>query len=124
MSVIDSQEGQGLLTIVESMSDGFCAVDKQWRLVYVNGRAEKITHQAKAELLGKPIWEVFPDTIGSVFYQHYHRKEADNLKLRFELCCPSIDVWLEVRSVPSPFGLAFYFHDITEQRRSTFLAAS
>jgi PAS domain S-box-containing protein len=114
----DSQiPSDGLLSILESMSDGFCAVDKQWRLVYLNGRAELITHQAKAELLGKLIWDAFPDTIGSVFYQHYHRQEAHDLKLRFEIFCSSINSWLEVRSMPSPFGLAFYFHDITEQRR-------
>ncbi len=112
------QPSQGLFSILENMSDAFVAVDLQWHLVYVNGRAERITHQAKTELLGKPIWEAFPETIGSIFYQHYHRSAAHGLKLRFEIFCTAIDAWLEVRSAPSEFGLAFYFADITEQRRS------
>jgi PAS domain S-box-containing protein len=118
MSDTENSQDQGLLSILEGMSDGFCAVDRQWQLVYINGQGERITHQAKAQLLGKPIWDAFPETIGSIFHQHYHRKEAVDQKLRFEFFCHSIDAWLEVHSVPSPFGLAFYFHDITQQRRS------
>jgi PAS domain-containing protein len=44
MDTSNSSGNRDLLSILESMSDGFCAVDKQWRLIYINGRAERIMH--------------------------------------------------------------------------------
>jgi hypothetical protein len=94
-------------------------VDKQWRLIYMNGRAEEITHCDRADLLGKLFWDAFPETIGSAFYDHYHLKNAEGIRLRLEVFCPHLQAWLEVNAMPSPFGLAFYFRDITQQRKST-----
>lgn len=101
------------------MSDAFCAVDKQWRLIYVNGQAERITHCNRADLLGKQIWEAFPETIGSVFYDHYHSKNAEGIRLQLEAFCPQFQAWLEINAMPSPLGLAFYFRDVTQRRTST-----
>ena len=110
---------QDLLSILESMSDAFCAVDKQWRLIYINGRAEQVTHCNRADLLGKLIWDAFPESIGSAFYDHYHLKIAEGFKLRLEVFCPALQAWLEINAMPSPLGLAFYFRDVTRQRRAT-----
>jgi len=72
MDTSESSHNQDFLPILESMSDAFCAVDREWRLIYINGRAEQITHCNRADLLGKLIWDAFPETIGSAFYDHYH----------------------------------------------------
>jgi PAS domain S-box-containing protein len=109
---------QGFLSILESMSDAFCAVDKDWRLIYVNGPAEQITRCKRVDLLGKLIWDAFPETIGSAFYDHYHLKNAEGFRLRLEVFCPHLKLWLEVNAMPSPLGLAFYFRDITKQHNS------
>jgi PAS domain S-box-containing protein len=120
MDTSNSSPGnEDIISILESMSDAFCAVDKQWRLIYVNGRAEQITHRSRADLLGKLIWDAFPESIGSAFYEHYHLKSAEGLRLRLEVFCPPLQAWLEVNAMPSPLGLAFYFRDVTKQRRST-----
>ena len=119
MDTSESSHHQNFLPILESMSDAFCAVDKEWRLIYINGRAEQIMHCNKVELLGKLIWDAFPETIGSPFYDHYHLKSAEGFRLRLEVFCPQLQAWLEVNAMPSPLGLAFYFRDVTKQRRST-----
>ncbi|MGA3066627.1 MAG: ATP-binding protein [Tepidisphaeraceae bacterium] len=110
---------EDLLSILESMSDAFCAVDEQWRLIYINGRAEQITHVNGPDLLGKLIWDAFPETIGSAFYDHYHLKSAEGIRLRVEVFCPQAEAWLEVNAMPSPLGLAFYFRDVTKERKSS-----
>lgn len=119
MDTSESSHDQGLLSILESMSDGFCAVDKEWRLIYVNGQAEQITRCKRADLLGKLIWEAFPETIGSAFYQHYHLKSAEGFRLRVDVFCPQLQAWLEINAMPSPLGLGFYFRDVSKERRST-----
>jgi PAS domain S-box-containing protein len=118
MDTVEAARHQEFLPILESMSDAFCAVDKEWRLVYINRRAEEITHCKKADLLGRLVWEAFPESIGSAFYEHYHLKIAEGIKLRLEVFCPQLKAWLEINAMPSPLGLAFYFRDISKERRS------
>jgi PAS domain S-box-containing protein len=119
MDALTASDDRGVISILESMSDAFCAVDKQWRLIYVNGQAERITHCDKADLLGKLIWDAFPETIASAFYDHYHLKDAEGITLQVEAFCPQLEAWLEINAMPSPLGLAFYFRDVTKQQRST-----
>src|SRR5258707_3313530 len=44
--------------ILESMRDGFIALDSELRFTYVNQTAEILHAKPKAELLGKRLWEV------------------------------------------------------------------
>ena len=118
MPMIDPQFTADLTEILESMSDAFCVVDKAWRLVYVNAQAEKIARRSRSELLGQIFWNAFPETIQSAFFTHYHLGSTEGMNLRVEIFCASLDVWLEVHALSSQLGLAFYFRDITEQRKS------
>jgi PAS domain S-box-containing protein len=108
-----------MLFILESMSDTFCVVDKQWRLIYINVRAEEIAHRQKADLLGSLVWDAFPGSIGSALFSHYQLKAESESRLQIGVFCPQLDAWIEINAMPSPLGLAFYFRDITKQRRST-----
>ena len=51
--------------ILESISDAFFALDKKRCFVYVNGEAERFWNKPREELLGKNIWEVFPQAVGT-----------------------------------------------------------
>ncbi len=102
----------------ETMSDAYCALDKTWHLIYVNGEAEKITHRSREELLGKIFWDAFPEIVATLFYEEHHLKTTDGIKVRAEFFCPILGVWLEVHAVSSPEGLAIFFHDITEQKKA------
>lgn len=119
MSKTTQQPGGGLAEILESMSDAFCAVDRAWRLVYVNAGAEKITRRSRTELLGKVFWEAFPEIKGTPFYEKHHLETPVGINVRMEVFCPSLEAWLEVHSLSSSQGLAFFFRDITGQRKST-----
>jgi PAS domain S-box-containing protein len=119
MDTSESSQNQDFLSILESMSDMFCAVDKDWRLIYINGRTQQLTCRKKADLLGDLIWDAFPGAIGSALYNHYHPNSDQGSYLRIEVFCPQFDAWLEIHTMSSPLGLAFYFRDITKQRRST-----
>ena len=101
------------------MSDTFCVVDKGWRLIYINSRAEQITRRKKADLLGNLVWDVFPRSIGAALYNRCHQKSDEGSKLRAGVFCSQLDkAWIEINAMPSPLGLAFHFRDVTKQRRS------
>src|SRR3712207_2211773 len=44
--------------ILESISDAFFAVDREWRFTYVNRRAEELWSRSREDLLGKDLWEI------------------------------------------------------------------
>ncbi|MFX9089388.1 PAS domain-containing protein, partial [Acinetobacter baumannii] len=48
--------------ILESISDAFYAVDKNWKFTYFNKEAENILLKKAEDVLGKNIWELFPAT--------------------------------------------------------------
>jgi PAS domain S-box-containing protein len=108
---------QRMATILESITEAFFALDRDWRFTYLNAEAEHLLQRPRAELLGKSIWEEFPEAVGSTFYERYHEAVRERRAVQFEEFYPPLDTWFEVRAFPSEDGLSIYFHDITEQKR-------
>lgn len=103
-------------TTLESLTDAFYTVDENWRFTYVNHKAEGLFRHSREELLGKVMWEVFPESVGTVFQSNYELALADMTPATFEAFSDVLGLWLEVTAYPSLEGLAVYFRDITENR--------
>jgi PAS domain S-box-containing protein len=112
------EANQRCADILESITDAFCALDQQFRFTYVNRKSEQILLKTQAELLGKNIWEEYPEAVGSVFYQKYHEAATTKLPVQFEAFCLHLNMWLEVRVYPREDGLTIYCHDISDRKRS------
>jgi PAS domain S-box-containing protein len=104
-------------TILESVTDAFYAVDREWRFTYLNHEAERLLGRTRGDLVGKQIWEEFAPAVETAFYDAYHRAMAGTETVRFEVLYPPHDKWYEVHAYPSPDGIAVYFRDITERRQ-------
>ncbi|MBD2560229.1 MULTISPECIES: GAF domain-containing protein [Nostoc] len=104
--------------LLESITDGFFALDKKWRFTYINGQAERLLQKSQNELLGKNIWEVFPEIIDTTFHREYHRAILEQVSVEFEEFYPSLNCWLQVHAYPAKDGLSVYFQDITERRKT------
>ncbi|MFN6460530.1 MAG: GAF domain-containing protein [Nostoc sp. DedVER02] len=104
--------------LLESITDGFFALDKMWRFTYINGQAERLLQKKQSELLGKNIWEVFPEIIGTRFYHEYHKAISEQVSVEFEELYQPLNCWLQVHAYPAKDGLSIYFQDITERRRT------
>ena len=115
----DAEEtGQLIENILESISDGFYALDTDWRFVYVNRKSELLTNRSREEVLGKSFWEIFPEAIGSTFEENYRRAVREQTQVAFEEFYPPLDSWFEIRAYPSAKGLSIYFHNITNRKRA------
>ena len=53
--------------ILDSITDGFFAVDCEWRFTYVNREAERLLRRPRGELLGRNLWAEFPQAVGATF---------------------------------------------------------
>jgi PAS domain S-box-containing protein len=115
------QEIQGIhfraTDILESVSDAFFALDRDWRFTYVNRQAETLLRRSRAELLGRSVWEEFPESVGSVFDLEYRQALADGAPRVFEGFYPPFDSWFEVSAYPAADSLSVFFADITERKR-------
>ncbi|MEH2455637.1 GAF domain-containing protein [Nostoc sp.] len=107
-----------MTNLLESITDGFFALDKKWRFTYINGQAERLLQKTQYEFLGKNIWEVFPEIIGTTFYREYHRAILEQVSVEFEEFYPPQKCWLQVHAYPAKDGLSVYFQDITERRKT------
>jgi len=102
-------------SILESITDAFFAVDREWRFTYVNAEAEQFLHKTRNELVGRSIWDTFAQSVGSRFHDEYQRAVAEQVTVEFDEYVPSSEAWLSVRAYPSTTGLSVYFSDITER---------
>jgi PAS domain S-box-containing protein len=103
--------------ILESITDGFFTVNKNWEFTYINKEFERILKRTREELLGKNLWDAFPEVIDLDFYTQYHKAMNENIAVHFEEYNPVIASWLSVNAYPTDTGLAIYFIDNTDQKK-------
>jgi len=101
--------------ILESISDAFFSLDREWRFTYVNNGAERILLKSREELIGTTIWEQFPEAVGSIFQTEYERAMLGDTTVQFEGYYPPFAAWFEVLAYPYRGGLSVYFRDCTER---------
>ncbi len=106
---------QSLIHTIESITDAFYTLDRNWTVTYWNKAAEKILGQRVQDVVGRNLWELFPRAVGSESYVQYHRAMRDNIPVSFETWADYIGVGVEARAYPSPTGLTIYLKDITER---------
>jgi PAS domain S-box-containing protein len=105
-------------TLLESITDAFYALDRQWRHTYVNQRALDYYGMKRADLLGRSLWEVFPAMRDSVFETQFRLALREQRSVSFEILAPVMERWLEVRAYPTPQGLAVNFRDISRRKKA------
>ncbi len=115
-TVARGDDDHRIANILESITDGFFAVDREWRFTYLNGRAEQIVGRKREEVQGKRLWDEFPELAGSVFRQELERATDSQRPIEFSAPYAPLSLWLDVHAYPSADGLAVYFQDITMRR--------
>jgi PAS domain S-box-containing protein len=113
------QANERMENMLESLTDAFCAVDFEWRITYINGRALELLAplgKTRAGLLGHNLWEEFEELDGSNLAAELRRAMAARELGSREFFYPRLAVWIEARMYPSPDGLTLYFQDVTQRR--------
>ena len=106
--------------ILESMSEGFIALDPAWRITYANGAAEAVTRKPREELVGAQFWDLFARLQGSQQERALRRTALERERSRIEAYDDAEGRWFEINSFPmeGAGGLALYFRDETDRRRA------
>ncbi|MFP5358153.1 MAG: PAS domain S-box protein [Gammaproteobacteria bacterium] len=109
-------EGEDFRLMLDSISDGLFVMDHDWNLVYLNRRAEEVLGIESARLLGRNVWQVFPEAVDSIFYTRYHQAVREHRLIEFEAHFAPLKAWFAIRAYPQRFGLLVLFVDITQRR--------
>jgi len=110
--------------IMDSVTDGFFMLDKQFNFTYVNKAFEQICNLKKEDCIGINYWKQFPKATSLKFYVEYNRALSENVSVHFEEYATSLDKWVQGAVYPNPDGLFVYFTDITEQHKQSLVILS
>ena len=108
--------------VLSSISDAFSALDSEWRYIYLNERVTEHSGLSREDMIGRKIWEIFPQLVGTEFEQRCRRALAERRPDNFEHFHEPWGRWLETRVYPAADGLVIFRTDITERKRQDDLA--
>jgi PAS domain S-box-containing protein len=102
--------------ILESITDAFLQIDREWRFTYANRRANTFLGISQGAFLGQRLWDVRPDLLGTPLEQHLRAIMDTRQTTRFDCFLPRPQKWVEVHVYPMQDGLSLYLQDITERK--------
>ena len=102
--------------VMETIADGYTAVDADWRYVYVNRAAYALLHRDPADsLIGKRLWDEFD--VAPEFAAAYHQARDEGVEVEVTGYHEPWDTWILNRVLPTAGGLSIFGRNVTEQMR-------
>ncbi|MEU4227597.1 ATP-binding protein [Nonomuraea sp. NPDC026600] len=95
------------------MSDAFLAMDRDWRLTFVNLDAERLLKVI--DPYGQVLWDLPTGKLPDL-QAECHRAAAEREPATLDMQWPTDGRWYHVRLLPVPDGLTLYLTDITDKR--------
>lgn len=105
--------------LLNSVSDAFMAMGANLVVTFFNDAAETMRGRKREEILGKPLFDSFPEARGSIFEINYRRALDEKCELCFETFFelePYRD-WYDVRVYPTENGICVFFRVQSELRK-------
>jgi PAS domain S-box-containing protein len=107
-----------VLDILESITDAFYALDNDWRLTYVNHRAEELFGIKRERLLFRNIWQVIRKEDSPLIFEKYHQAKERITPVVFVEYSSRLKKWLEMHVYPYQNGLSVYIRDVTDRKQA------
>lgn len=106
--------------ILDSISDSFFSLDDNLVVTYFNKAAERMLGRRSEEVLGRYLFDAFPEARGSIFEEQYTRAVKEKIPLVFETYfgVKPYENWYDVRVYPHKGGISVYFQVTTERKRA------
>lgn len=105
-------------SILESITDGFVAFDKNLCYTYANKKIGEMLACDPRSLLGKYVWDLFPDAVGSETYKAFNKALKEQQYICHEDYYAPLDLWQENHIYPSVNGLSVFIRDVSDRKKA------
>jgi PAS domain S-box-containing protein len=103
--------------ILESITDGFAALDADCRFVYLNRVAGQLMQRPRDQVIHRDLWEEVPVLRGSSLEKMFHQVLDEHAPVHFEYLFPSSNRWFELHAYPTEnSGMTVYFRDVSDRK--------
>ncbi len=110
------QYNRRITTILESITEGFFAVDHNYTVTYMNAEAERLLGMSRHFMLNENLWDKFGYGAPLNFYAEYAHAIKENVSVSFDDYYEPAHRWFHVNAYPSENSLSIFFRDVTEQK--------
>ncbi|MDQ6809239.1 MAG: ATP-binding protein [Verrucomicrobiota bacterium] len=100
-----------------SISDAFTAIDADWRYTFVNARAAEYAGRPREEMIGRTVWEVYPEARESDLHRAALRAKETRQPQIFEKYYERWQSWLETHVYPASDGGVVVFRANVDKRK-------
>jgi PAS domain S-box-containing protein len=107
-----------LYALLESIHEDFVLFDYDWRVTYLNLQAAISMQKSRDEILGRCFWDLFPDLVGTAFYDRLHQAKRERIPVQFEYYYDTWDIWFENRVYPTYEGITVLSTNITNRKQA------
>ncbi|HEY3740611.1 MAG TPA: PAS domain S-box protein, partial [Bryobacteraceae bacterium] len=115
----NEHRGPAIEAFLETITDGFIALDAGWIITYVNGETERLCAMRREDMVGRDHWDLFPASRGTIVERELCRAAKERTAVEFDNYYASWQRWFHVKAAPaSGGGLSVFFEDVTERKRS------
>ncbi|WP_439633429.1 PAS domain S-box protein [Glycocaulis sp.] len=113
-----AQLAERLQSTLNTMSDGFYLLDENLCFSFVNEEAERALRTPRRHMLGKYVWDVFPEDVRDVLEPFYLQARDTGQTVTTGFHYAPFNAWFHVRIHPGAGGLAIYLQDVTDERQA------
>jgi serine phosphatase RsbU (regulator of sigma subunit) len=110
--------GDLLLQAVEGMARPLFVLDDDWRFSYMNPAGAALLGEQVDDVVGRIIWQKYPQAVNSPFEENYRRVVATGRPASFEAWFEPLQIWFQVDAFRTGAGLVVTYDDVTERRRT------
>ncbi len=110
-----------ITNILNSITDGFIALDHKFNILWWNPIAEQLTGIKDVDVLGKNLWHALPDLKKVKKLSRYQNHIENKKGFSFEMYIDKLKAYFDINAYPSQQGLFIYFKDITHRKKQQML---
>jgi PAS domain S-box-containing protein len=103
-------------SILESISEAFVFIDREWRITYANSQAAAVLLLDLGAVMDRNLWDAFPELAGSRLGDALRRAMNEGRTVRVEDNYEPVGRWLHVNAYPSPDGISVFVMDVTDRK--------
>jgi len=106
-----------LVLAVEGMARPLFVLDEGWRFSYVNPAGAALLGRTVDGLVGRVIWDEFPEAVDSPFEENYRRVAESGVPATFEAWFEPLQITFQVDAFRTDGGVVVTYDDVTARHQ-------